>query len=57
METRGPSTRLTSVALALTVCLLAVAGCGQSSTSYKNPTKAAGASISPDKQLTMDDLL
>ena len=57
MKTRWTSLRLTSLALALTVCLLIAAGCGPGSASYKNPTKAPGVPISRDKQLTMDDLL
>jgi len=57
MNRRGTSMKLTSIALALTSCLLLGAGCGQGSTSYKNPTRAPGAPIGPDKQVTMDDLL
>ncbi|MHB8894531.1 MAG: S9 family peptidase [Candidatus Geothermincolia bacterium] len=57
MKMRASSKRLTLIAIALTFCLLVGAGCGQGSVSYKNPTKTPGSPISPDKQLSMDDLL
>jgi dipeptidyl aminopeptidase/acylaminoacyl peptidase len=57
MKTHRISRGFVAVALALTMSLLLLAGCGQGSAAYKNPTRSPGAPISPDKQITMDDLL